>query len=340
MASRRPAIVDLGATRQLVHAPCECRRANCLDMAGPASAVLRSTGPFRHASPPPQLHLDLPARRAPDGRPHARRAARGQLCCHCLLRRDRRTASCWSTPASACATCATPRRRLSGFFLALLSPEFREEMTAVRQIERLGLRRRATCATSCSRTSTSTTPAGSTTSRSARVHMLRRERDHAVRQKTWLDRQRFRPQQWSRARAWQVHERRRRRALVRLRLRARPRRPAAGDPAGAAARPHARPRRRGGAHTAAAGCCRPATPTSTTARWTCSGRWCTPGLRFYQTMMEKDRSARLGNQQRLRELRAARRRQCELFCAHDPVEFERLSGRPMQDPSAARSALA
>ena len=33
--------------------------------------------------------------------------------------------------------------------------------------------------------------------------------------------------------------------------------------------------------------------------------WCTPGLRFYQTMMEKDRDARLGNQQRLRQLRHA-----------------------------------
>jgi glyoxylase-like metal-dependent hydrolase (beta-lactamase superfamily II) len=30
----------------------------------------------------------------------------------------------------------------------------------------------------------------------AMVHLLRRERDHALKQRTWLDRQRFRPQQW------------------------------------------------------------------------------------------------------------------------------------------------
>ncbi len=31
-----------------------------------------------------------------------------------------------------------PRRRLSTFFLVMLKPEFREEMTAIRKVERLG----------------------------------------------------------------------------------------------------------------------------------------------------------------------------------------------------------
>ena len=54
---------------------------------------------------------------------------------------------------------------------------------------------------------------------------------------------------------------------------------------------------------------------------------CTPGLRFYQWMMEKDRDARLQNQQCLRELHARHGDAVTLFCSHDVWEFERLSGR-------------
>lgn len=49
--------------------------------------------------------------------------------------------------------------------------------------------------------------------------------------------------------------------------------------------------------------------------------WYTPGLRFYQTMMEKDRRARLANQERLRQLRRAHAADVEVFCSHDMVEF-------------------
>jgi glyoxylase-like metal-dependent hydrolase (beta-lactamase superfamily II) len=61
--------------------------------------------------------------------------------------------------------------------------------------------------------------------------------------------------------------------------------------------------------------------------------WCTPGLRMYQTMLEKDRQARLGNQQRLRELASVHGAQVDVFCAHEPLEFQRLSGRPMGGPT-------
>ena len=66
--------------------------------------------------------------------------------------------------------------------------------------------------------------------------------------------------------------------------------------------------------------------------------WCTPGLRAYQWMMEKDRSARLHNQQRLRDLRASHGAGLELYCSHDPSEFERLSGRPAGLPADAFGA--
>ena len=63
--------------------------------------------------------------------------------------------------------------------------------------------------------------------------------------------------------------------------------------------------------------------------------WCTPGLRFYQTMMEQDRGARLHNQERLRELKAERGGEVDIFSAHDLEEFERLSGRSAPVPEQA-----
>ena len=68
--------------------------------------------------------------------------------------------------------------------------------------------------------------------------------------------------------------------------------------------------------------------------------WCTPGLRFYQFMMEKDRKARLQNQARLRELRRRQGQHVEIFCSHDVAEFERCSSRPAGVPAEALAASA
>jgi glyoxylase-like metal-dependent hydrolase (beta-lactamase superfamily II) len=51
-------------------------------------------------------------------------------------------------------------------------------------------------------------------------------------------------------------------------------------------------------------------------------RRCTPGMRFYQTMMEVDREARLHNQDRLRALSSDRTNGVRLFCSHDAMEFK------------------
>ena len=59
---------------------------------------------------------------------------------------------------------------------------------------------------------------------------------------------------------------------------------------------------------------------------------CTPGLRFYQWMMQKDGPLRLQNQARLREL-VAQDRDVQVYCSHDPNEFERLSGRALGMPA-------
>jgi len=55
------------------------------------------------------------------------------------------------------------------------------------------------------------------------------------------------------------------------------------------------------------------------------GYSCTPMMRFYQRMMEVDRSARLSNQQRLRALKHDHGGEVQLFCAHDRREFESLA---------------
>ncbi len=62
---------------------------------------------------------------------------------------------------------------------------------------------------------------------------------------------------------------------------------------------------------------------------------CTQGLRFYQWMMDKDRHSRLANQRRLRELRDQQGDSLALFCSHDVLEFERLSGRSARVPAEA-----
>jgi glyoxylase-like metal-dependent hydrolase (beta-lactamase superfamily II) len=64
---------------------------------------------------------------------------------------------------------------------------------------------------------------------------------------------------------------------------------------------------------------------------------CTPGLRAYQWLMEQDRGSRLRNQQRLRELRRAHGTEVQVMSSHDPLEFEQLAHRGL---SAAAPLLA
>jgi len=56
-------------------------------------------------------------------------------------------------------------------------------------------------------------------------------------------------------------------------------------------------------------------------------RDCPPGMRFYQTMMEVDRSQRLHNQERLRALSLTHADQVTLFCSHDATDLEHMQRR-------------
>lgn len=52
---------------------------------------------------------------------------------------------------------------------------------------------------------------------------------------------------------------------------------------------------------------------------------CPMGLRLFQTVVEVQRSARLENRQRLRELALSQSDTVDLICAHDPLDLERMA---------------
>lgn len=220
---------------------------------------------------------------------------------------------------------ADPASRLSQFFLKLLKPEFKAELTAFRQIERLGYK--PTDVRHIILTHLDFDHAGGLDDFPwATVHILAEERDNALLQKTWLDRQRFRPQQWGTKNNWKVY------------------RPSDGEgwfgfqrvqaldglPPEIALIPLI-----GHTHGHAG------------VALNKEGKWlfnagdayfyheemnlvkpcCTPGLAFYQKMMDKDHKLRVWNQERLRDLKKNFGSEVDIFCSHDPLEFERVSGR-------------
>jgi glyoxylase-like metal-dependent hydrolase (beta-lactamase superfamily II) len=51
---------------------------------------------------------------------------------------------------------------------------------------------------------------------------------------------------------------------------------------------------------------------------------CPPGLAVFQKLMADDGAARTANLERLRELARSHGDEVRLFCAHDPVELQRM----------------
>jgi glyoxylase-like metal-dependent hydrolase (beta-lactamase superfamily II) len=258
---------------------------------------------------------------------------RGKLCCHCLLVETGDGLVLVDT-GFGLRDVADPDARLSKFFLTLLSPDFREEMTALRQVERLGYR--ADDVRHIVLTHLDFDHAGGLDDfPHASVHMMQQERDYALLQKTWLDRQRFRPQQWGTRPHWQVY----------------------ADPAGEDWYGFGAVRQLSGlppeillvplpGHTHG----HAGVAVRSDANWLllagdayffhremdADHPSCTPGLAMYQAMMEKDRGQRLRNQQRLRELRRRHGSEVRLVCSHDPIEYEQVSGRLMGVPVGPR----
>jgi glyoxylase-like metal-dependent hydrolase (beta-lactamase superfamily II) len=255
---------------------------------------------------------------------------RGELACHCLLVEAQSQLVLVDTGLGL-RDVANPRDRLSAFFLGLVSPALREEMTAIRQVERLGYDPRDVG--NIVLTHLDFDHAGGLDDfPHATVHMMQVERDCAAAQRTWLDRQRFRPQQWSTRANWRVYcpsATDRWFGLQRVRALDGLEREIVLVPLAGHTHGHA------------------GVAVQDGERWLLlagdayffhgevdpAGPHCTPGLRFYQWMMEKDRSARIANQVLLRALRRTRPSQVTIFSAHDVTEFEQLSGRSSRVPT-------
>lgn len=260
---------------------------------------------------------------------------RGRLACHCMLI-ETADALVLVDTGFGLQDVANPRARLSRFFLALLAPEFREELTAHRQIQRLGFDPRDV--RDIVLTHLDFDHAGGLDDfPEARVHMLAAERDSAVAQRTLLDRMRYRPQQWSRRTNWRVY------------------------PSGKGERWYGFEcvRELDGLHPEIvlvplvghtlghAGVAVERAP----------GRWllqagdayfyqaemdlerprCTPGLEMYQWMMQKDGVARVQNQERLRELKREHGKAVQIMSSHDVREFERVAKRSALSPVSAHA---
>lgn len=258
------------------------------------------------------------------------RQVRGRLASHCLLVEARDGLVLVDT-GYGLRDVDAPRSRLSSFFLALVKPELREEMTAIRQVQALGFQ--PTDVRHIVLSHLDFDHAGGLDDfPHARVHLLESEARAATAQQTWLDRQRYRPAQWSTSGAWQTYSARGEpwrgfdcvRELVGL-----PPEillvPLLGHTFG-----HA-----GVAIDHGNGWLFYAADAYFYHAELAARPYCTPGLRFYQRMMKKDRTLRLSNQARLREL-AHTSEDVRIFCAHDVREFEAMSGRPLHE--AARSA--
>ena len=254
---------------------------------------------------------------------------RGMLCCHCMLL-ETDTGLTLVDTGYGLRDVHDPHSRLSGFFMGLMSPDLREEMTAARQVERLGFQ--ISDVRHIVLTHLDFDHAGGLDDfPQAQIHMMRQEREAAAAQRTWLDRQRFRPAQWSSSPRWNVYdpdEGERWFGFDCVRM-------VDGLPPDVLLVPLT-------GHTLG----HAGVAIRSEGRWllqagdayfhwgemTWGRPWCTPGLTMYQTMMEKNRAARLGNQQRLRGLRHRHGDEVTIVCAHDNTEFEALAKRPVNMP--------
>ncbi|SEU21427.1 MBL fold metallo-hydrolase [Stigmatella erecta] len=244
------------------------------------------------------------------------------LVCHCLLVETDRNLVLVDT-GFGLNDVRMPRPRLSPLFLkAMCRPQLSEGMTAIRQIERLGFK--PTDVTDILLTHLDFDHAGGLDDFPwARVHLLDAEYLGAVAQKTPLDQRRFRPSQWMNVN-WVTYPK-----------------PEAGerwfgfecvrDLSGLPPELLLVPLQ---GHTVG----HSGIALQVGGRWLLHAgdayfhhremdvdkRRCPPGLRFYQTFMEKNRRQRLYNQERLRALVKGHGSEVTVFSAHDAVEFERL----------------
>jgi glyoxylase-like metal-dependent hydrolase (beta-lactamase superfamily II) len=254
---------------------------------------------------------------------------RGELVCHCLLIENDRELILIDTGLGL-EDVRNPKSRLSSLFLGLVRPEFREEMTAYRQIERIGFHPHDV--RNILLTHLDFDHAGGIDDfPHATVHVSRAERDSAFSQRTWLDQQRYRPEQWKTRKNWKFYDEGIGESWFGFNgVRSLP-----GVPEEILSVPligHTR------GHVGFA------IPQGDGWKLNAGDAYfhhreidpddpyCTPGLRFYQFIMAKDRRTRLLNLNRLRNLKKTHGTEVDIFCSHDVTEFEALAGRSATYP--------
>jgi len=255
---------------------------------------------------------------------------RGRLASHCLLIETGQSLVLVDT-GYGLRDVANPRSRLAGVFLTLLRPALREEMTAIRQIQRLGFDPRDVRHIVLSHLDFDHA-GGLDDFPQATVHMLSEEIHAATARRSPLDKLRYRPQQWNTRSMWRGYapsEGEAWRGLSCVRQ-------LAGLPPELLMVPLI-------GHTYGHAGVVVEQPQSTLfyaadayfyhQEMNLQRPHCTPGLELYQTMMEKDRRQRLLSQRNLRALRSMEGDALSIFCAHDVLEYERLSGRALEEPA-------
>lgn len=239
------------------------------------------------------------------------------LVCHCLLIETSSGLVLVDTGLGE-QDLENPRKRISSFFRSLNRIQVDPEKAAVLQIRQLGFQPEDV--RHIILTHLDFDHAGGLSDFPwAEVHIFLPELEAARKPENWLDRQRFRKEQWSHVRNWQTYNTKGEpwfgfEAVRDLR----------GLPPEILMIPLV-------GHTA--GHCGIAVDTGEGwllhagdayfYRREMSPRYqCTTGLRLYQRMMESDRESRLRNQLKLRRLIQSRPADIRIFCAHDAVEFE------------------
>jgi glyoxylase-like metal-dependent hydrolase (beta-lactamase superfamily II) len=261
-----------------------------------------------------------------------------RLVCQCLLIETDRDGLVLVDTGFGLRDVTQPHERLSAFFRVLNGIRLDENQTALLQVQRLGYS--AKDVRHIVLTHLDFDHAGGIEDfPHALVHVAERELSAAMNgRKSFIARRRYRPQQWDEPVRWQTYEPGGERWFGFPAVRA-----LTGLPPEILLVPLI-------GHTF--GHCGIAIATGNgwllhagdayfdTNEMRTEGHRCTPGLRFYQTMMEVDREARLANQERLRALRCTHDSEVKLFCSHDAAEFDRLraaSARRNVEPRYERS---
>ncbi len=244
-----------------------------------------------------------------------------QLVCHCLLLETDQHGLVLVDTGFGTEDVRRPGERLSPFFRALNNIRLEPRYTALEQLHRLGFA--AEDVRHIVLTHLDFDHAGGLSDfPQAQVHVLQREMDAARATRSFIGHSRYRHRQWDEVRRWQFYEpggdlwfgfqalRELRGLPPEIQLI-----PLTGHTHG---------------HAGVA--------VQTDSGWLLHAgdayffreevgrneRHCTPGLRFYQRMMEIDRTARLANQHRLWTLSLEHRDEVTLFCSHDAQELARM----------------